>query len=507
MVKKIWRSKLLFLGIFMILILVGALMIVNDMSTKLWIAYTLLRMLAWQVIAMLLKKDQSSDLKIPWVIFLALTPLLGIVTYYMFGTVHVGNSFKTRYEKVYYHSLTFKKDNDEVYMKLDKINPVASSYAFFVKKCGKMDLYQNTITQYFSSGETYFNKIKEELNKATKFIFLEFFKIGEGRLLNEILSILEKKIKEGVEVYLLYDDLGSLAHIPKNYNRKLKQIGINAVSFHKFKPVVSLAYNNRNHRKSVIIDGTIAFIGGSNLADEYVNYVSKFGYFKDSGLRLEGDAVKGLTLLFLQTYHATSGWELDYEKYLLNNHKIINNNFILPFGDGPYDLYHERISETVYMNVINQAVDYIYITTPYLIIDYYIALALKNAALRGVDVRIIMPGIPDKKLVYYFSKSNYHHLMECGVKIYEYTPGFVHAKTIVSDDNVAIVGSINMDFRSFIHHMESAVLLYNDPSIKQVKEDIMNCIDLSKLISKEEAKLKWHELFIRNTFILFKPLF
>ncbi|HEY8395585.1 MAG TPA: cardiolipin synthase, partial [Bacilli bacterium] len=334
-------------------------------------------------------------------------------------------------------------------------------------------------------GEKFFEALLSELKKAEKFIFLEYFILEEGYMWDKILAILEEKVKQGVDVRLLYDDFGNINRLKYNFKREMIKKGIKTINFNPYRPRLSMFINYRDHRKITVIDGNVGFVGGINLADEYINKKVLFGYWKDASLMLKGEAVWNLTYLFLEMWQTASSDTFDYEKYYPTQ-AYPSDGFVQPFGDGPHD-NHQTI-EMAYMQIINNAKRYVYISTPYLIIDNEIATALKLAALSGVDVRIMMPHIPDKKLVFLISRSYYPELMRAGVKIYEFLPGFLHSKMIIADDEVGIIGTANLDFRSFYLHFEVSCLLYKTTSVLEMRADALKCLEESKLVTFEDLK-------------------
>lgn len=322
-----------------------------------------------------------------------------------------------------------------------------------------------------------------ELKNAKKFIFIETFIIERGYMLNSILEILKDKVKEGVEVRLVYDDIGSIKTVEASFYKKLRKLGIKAYKFNRFVPFASAVHNNRDHRKFFIIDGKTAYTGGCNIADEYINKVERFGYWKDTMVKIQGPAVDSITVLFLTTYMLISKTNEKVDIYLHQYDKYDEEGIVCPYGDGPRPFYREYIGENVIVNMINQSEKYVYITTPYFICDDKIKQALINASKRGVDVRIIVPHIPDKRLVFALTRSNYARLQRAGVKVYEFEKGFVHAKQMVCDDKIAQVGTINLDYRSLIHHYEDAVWFASSPVIQDIKKDFLDtfpiCIDMT----------------------------
>lgn len=370
--------------------------------------------------------------------------------------------------------------------------------------CG-MPAWTNTEAHYFRVGEEMFASMCEELEKAEKFIFLEYFIIEEGKMWNTILDILTRKTKEGVDVRIIYDDVGSIATLPQHYDRYLVSLGIRAVRFNRFIPTLNTYLNYRNHRKMMIIDGNAGYMGGINLADEYINEKVRFGYWKDTGVLLRGEGTANMTSLFLQMWEYVTGEKItNFESYLPTV-KLPQDGWVQPFADSPLD--DLNIGESTYLQIIHNARKYVYITTPYLVLDNEMITALTIAAQSGVDVRILTPGIPDKKLVYMITRSYYQQLHRAGVKIYEYRPGFLHAKTIVSDDDTAVVGTINMDFRSFFLHFECATCFYNSSVVAVVKQDILETINVSRAINDAWLRrVPWLQSIAASVLRLFAPL-
>ena len=347
----------------------------------------------------------------------------------------------------------------------------------------------------------------EELKKAKHYIFLEYFIIQEGKMWNTILDILRQKAAEGVDVRVIYDDMGCIMILPTGYDRTLEQMGIKCRIFNPFVPILSSRFNTRDHRKICVIDGNVGFTGGINLADEYINAYEKHGHWKDTSILLKGEAVFNLTVMFLSMWDyldSTTG-KTDYSRYYPTVWDENAKGYVQPFADNPLD--DEAVGETVYLNLINKAKRYVYITTPYLILSSEMLTALTSAAKCGVDVRIITPHIPDKWYVHAVSRSHYQPLIEAGVKIYEYTPGFIHAKTFVVDDDYAVVGTIHLDYRSLYLHFECAVWMYQTPSVAQVRDDFFKTQQISQEITLEECRsLSFPRRLGRSVLRVFAPL-
>ena len=388
----------------------------------------------------------------------------------------------------------------------ERIEPDMRAAFSYGEKCG-FPVYQNTTVNYYSSGEEWFPDYLEALRSAKHYIFIEFFILREGSCWDEVLAILKQKISEGVEVKIIYDDFGSV-EMPWHYDRKLQAMGIEAHRFNHLRPAFIIQMNNRDHRKITIIDNRVAFTGGVNLSDEYVNRVRRFGYWKDSALRLEGEAVWSLTVMFLGLLthvRGTGGSPIDYEKYHIEHAIAPSSGYVQPYSDSPTD--DELVALNMHMNIVNHARDYVYIDSPYLILNETMKDALILAAKNGVDVRILTPGIPDKIIVNQMTKGNYLPLLKAGVRIYEYTPGFDHCKNFVADDRVAIVGTANTDYRSYYLHFENGVLLYQKGAVMRIREDFEQSIEKSREITLDDVNSTFILLrLFRAVLTLFVPL-
>ena len=305
---------------------------------------------------------------------------------------------------------------------------------------------------------------------------------------------------------MLYDDIGCMVTLPGDYTVHLRSKGIDAHKFNKVIPRMTVAYNNRDHRKILVIDGQISYTGGINLADEYINQIERFGHWKDSGIRIDGPATQAFTRLFLMNWYINRGEISDFDQYHLENQTRSGSGLCIPYGSGPKPIYQMKVGKIVYQNLINQAEDFVYITTPYLIIDYDLTEDIKNAAMRGVDVRIVTPHIPDKKLIQLVTRGAYPDLLSAGVRIFEYTPGFIHSKQMIVDDRFAAVGTINLDYRSLVHHYENAVLLYKTESIADIRKDFEESFEQSQEIFSDTINPTWYQMMIKEITQLFAPM-
>lgn len=470
-----------------------------------WLSALVIIFLYIGTILAIVNRNMPPESKVTWLL-IAVVPIFGFLLYLMFGERHLSKKEVQQLENM--DSVKFREDNSyDLRVELKQENKSAFG---IVKSLLSMDhnadVYDGTASQYFATGEEMFTAMLADLRSAKKFIFLEFYIIDEGLMWNRVLDILVDKVQQGVEVKLLYDDIGCMATLPGDYTQKLRNLGIDAHKFNKVIPRMTVAYNNRDHRKILVVDGQVGYTGGINLADEYINHIVRFGHWKDGGIRLEGQAVKALTRLFLMNWYINRGEITDFDRYHFDRQRVEGKGLYIPYGSGPKPIYKDQVGKAVYQNIINQAIDYVYITTPYLIIDYDLTEDIKNAAMRGVDVRIVTPFIPDKKLIQIVTRGAYPDLMEAGVKIYEYTPGFIHSKHVVSDDELAVVGTINFDYRSLVHHYENAVLMYQTETIPAIKQDFEAMFEICEEILPENLNHSWYKRLMKEIMQLFAPM-
>jgi len=456
----------------------------------------------------LINKDANPEYKVPWVFIILALPLFGPLIYVLFyhrrmskrEAKHLGGIFEM---------LRGDGARDENLQALADEEKSAAGKAYAILKDFPVaGIYRDTVSRFFGTGEQFFASMISDLMEAKSFIFLEYFIIDEGELWSEIHDVLVKKVSEGVDVRLIYDDIGCMKTLPAKYPRLLRKEGIKVYRFNEVNPRVSAVHHNRDHRKICVIDGVVGYTGGVNIADEYVNKINRFGYWKDGGIRLEGRAVEGLLKLFLSSWDYSAHTVSDYGRFLstVKPAAAPDNGYYIPFGSGPAPIYKRPAGKNAFLNVINQAQRYVYITTPYLIIDYDLTEALCNAVYRGVDVRIITPGIADKKIIKVLTKSAYPYLIDAGVKIYEYRPGFIHEKTLVSDDKYAIIGTINFDYRSLVHHFENAVWMCLTPTVIDARDNFNRTLDECERMDKKKSRLTPNEWFFKIVVRIFAPL-
>lgn len=431
--------------------------------------------------------DMDSSAKLTWMFVISILPITGSALL-AFTQMNLGHrTIRRRVADLVGQTANAIPQSRDTLKKLAGDPAATDDLIAFMNRSGCFPVFENTEVTYFPLGEDKFAAMLQELRKAEKYIFMEYFIIDEGYMWGSILRILEEKAKAGVDVRVMYDGMLEISTLPSNYCKLLQERGIKAKAFSPIRPIVSSHYNYRDHRKILVIDGKVAFNGGVNLADEYINRIERFGHWKDTAVMLKGDAVRSFTLMFLQMWNITEKTP-EFKPWIAKTSYTPErpSGFVIPFGDCPLD--EDKVGRTVYMDILNRATDYVHIMTPYLILDDELKTALIYAAQRGVDIRLILPGIPDKKLAYALAKSHYKQLVGAGVKIYEYTPGFVHAKVFVSDDVKAVVGTINLDYRSLYHHFECGTYLYKADCIPDIERDFQKTLSRCRQVTPETIK-------------------
>jgi len=455
----------------------------------------------------LVKKNEAAAYKVIWIIIIIALPISGAILYLMFGLNHPARRVGGHVREHAVVAKLLDADNVTSTEQLG-VDSRTAGIMRYIRQASSYHHYENTETTYYPLGEQMYDAMLDELSRAEKFIFIEYFIISKSKMWDGILEILEQKAEQGVDVRIIFDDLGSLGLFNTAYVAQLRAKGIKIMRFNPIMPFISPFMNNRNHRKIMVIDGHTGFNGGINISDEYINLVPHWGVWKDTGIMLKGDAVWSFTLMFIETWNAFCK-KTKYIDERINNYeqfrseKILGlDGLIIPYGDSP--LESERLGENIYIDILNQAQRYVYIFTPCLIISEKMIYAMQMAAWRGVDVRIVTPGMPDKWIVHRVTRSYYAYLLGAGVKIYEYAPGFIHAKSFVSDDEIAVVGSINLDYRSLYLHFECATLLYKSSTITDIKADAVKTISESCEILP--GKRRFYDELFDAVLHLFAPL-
>lgn len=461
------------------------------------------------MITVIVNSDHDASSKITWLTIMAFLPIFGALLY-IYTTVDIGHRvLKKKVTHILKNTKNKITQDKSVIDKAEEICPDVADLNYYLNKSGRFPLYENTDVTYYPIGEKMFQSMLVELDKAKDFIFMEYFIVDDGYMWDNILEVLIKKANEGVDVRVMYDGTCEFALLPRTYPSSLEKLGIHCKVFSPVSPFISTHYNYRDHRKIMVIDGKTAYNGGINMADEYINYTHKYGHFKDVGVMLKGDAVDSFTLMFLQMWSVNER-HCDFSNYLnvgdsLSAGGYFSNGFVMPFGDCPLDEYD--VGKSVYMDILNRAKDYVYIMTPYMIMDGELENSLTFSAERGVDVRIILPHISDSFVAQALAKTHYKKLLDAGVKVYEYTPGFVHAKVFVSDDVKSVVGSINMDYRSLYHHFECATYMYGTRCIEDIKSDYKDTLAKCQQVTYESIKNdKWYIKLIGKVLKFVAPL-
>jgi len=450
--------------------------------------YALFSMLSIAFILMIVNNDSlKPGFKLAWIIPISIVPIFGNLLFLLFG--HDLFSRKMHRIHTLEKEMAMSQSPNGVFAKIERKDRQTANQSRLIMDCSGFQPYENTFAEYLPSGEAKFERLIEELQKAERFIFIEYFIISEGYVWDSILSILKEKVAQGLDVRIIYDDLGSGFRVPFRYKNQLNAMGIKCIVFNPFVPILSSSFNHRDHRKIVVIDGHTAFTGGVNLADEYMNMRELYGHWKDASAMIKGEGVHSFTLMFLALWKFCTGDIEEPEHFLPQTGAewIGESGIVQPFSDSY--ISGDSICEAIYLNLINKAERYVYIVTPYLIIDAELITALSVAAKSGVDVRIVTPHIGNNWYVHSVTRSYYEALIKSGVKIYEYTPGFIHAKLFVADDKLSVIGTVNLDYRSLYMQLECGVWLYETDCIRHIYEDYMITLSKSQEITLSDCQM------------------
>lgn len=506
--KKVIKVLSSRLAVISYLILIQLLLLFFSMAffaTKFVYFYLIMIVFALLLTVAIINDESNPTFKMAWIVPMLIFPLFGAPLYIIFGRKKVSTRIIKKLHDSFETSKDMIADNTDILKEIDEENPDASKQFAYISNTSQSTVYKYTDTEFLPTGESFFACLIEELEKAEKFIFLEYFIIAKGKMWFTVLDILKRKASQGVEVRLIYDDLGTISLLEKHYSDYLNSIGIKTSIFNPFHPSLDAFLNYRDHRKITVIDGNVGFTGGINLADEYINEIERFGHWKDSSVMIKGDAVNALTAMFLQIwYYLNSEHDKDYVSFCSTENEK-QDGYVIPFSDSP--LSGHLTGELSYMNIINNAHKYVNITTPYLILDNEMITCLRLAVESGVEVKIITPRIPDKWYVHAVTRANYPALLKAGIKIYEYTPGFIHSKAVVADDKFCIVGTTNFDFRSFYLHFENGILMYKSKCVNQLKKEFDKTLESCTEITLDTyEKLPWHTKFRGSVLKLFSPM-
>lgn len=457
----------------------------SEYATFIYGALTVLEVI---VVICIINEEGNPAFKMTWILFVMAVPVIGTI-FYLYVRMQVGTRFiGERLASLKLETAPYMQQDREVVEALWASKSANAQLSYYLSHQLGFPTYRNTEIKYFPLGEYKFKYMMHELRKAEKYIFMEYFIVEEGYMWNSILKVLKQKVREGVEVRFMYDGTCAISLLPYSYPSQLKKYGIQCKMSNAVTPFLSTVQNNRDHRKICVIDGRVGFTGGVNLADEYINRKVRFGHWKDTAIMLKGDAVQSLTMMFLEMWNVEERKPESYERYLTPKRQGLKRElgYVIPYADSPFD--HENVGEEVYFHILNHAKKYVHIMTPYLILDNEMITTLTRAAKSGIEIIIIMPHIPDKWYAFVLAKTYYQELIESGVQIYEYTPGFVHAKVFVSDDDTATVGTINLDYRSLYLHFECGAFIYNNSEIDKIEQDFQQTLRKCHKVTLMEVK-------------------
>ncbi len=460
------------------------------------------------LIIYIINRDEPTEFKLTWIILICLFPVLGALMYvFVVGNLG-GIGLKVKIKRCVEETRELLATTSETREAIKSCPEHFRGFSHYMENTAGFPVYHNSTAVYYPLGEDKFADLFAELKKAKRYIFLEYFIVERGTMWNAVLEILKEKVKEGVEVRVMYDGMCSILLLPYRYPKELSKYGIKAKMFAPIVPFLSTTQNNRDHRKIVVIDGQVAFTGGINLADEYINAIKKYGHWKDVAVKVTGDAALSFTLMFLQMWNVSEKNMEDCRKYLTDikyEKNLYHDGFVIPYGETP--TRKTEVAKTVYESMITSASKYVHIMTPYFIVDREFLDTMRYASQRGVEVEMILPHIPDKKVVYYIARTYYPELLQAGIKVYEYTPGFVHAKVLVSDDVAAVVGTINLDYRSFYHHFECGACFYNNSVISKIEQDFQNTLQKCQEVTWDYyKKIPVYQKILGSLFKLMAPL-
>lgn len=471
--------------------------------------YSVLSVLSALFILILMSRRGEGAYKMLWLLVIVVAPIPGALVYLLYGNRRTGRMLEQRLNAIHDGIPITLNDDTQIQKQLESEDKrIAQTFAYAGKITG-FPVLRNDTARYYPTGELLFEQMLSAIKAAERYVFIEYFIVQEGVMWEAMVNVMEQKVQEGVDIRVLYDDIGSIGTFSTRNRASLLKKGIKC---EKFNPLIVLsgALNNRDHRKIMVVDGVVAFSGGINLADEYINAVHPYGQWKDIGFRITGDAIRSYAYMFIEFWNASSLNKItkeligdDYDKTRMSDDKAFDG-YVLPYYDSPNR--EEAASNNLFIDLLGQAKDYIWFYTPYLLLGDGLRDAFVRTAQRGVDVRIIMPGIPDKKVVYRMSRSYYRELLEAGVKIYEYSPGFVHAKACLVDDCVGSIGSVNLDYRSLFLHYECNALFYKASILTDLKEDFETSMKVSRERTLQEEKKGVLHRIINGILRIFAPL-
>lgn len=481
--------------------LVGMVYYLSDMLMP---VYIMLQIMSIIVTVWLVSQQDNPAYKMTWVIMILSLPVFGGLFYLLWGNKRLPLAMNLKLAR-HESPINTVPPDEKLLPRLWEDDPALASQAHYITCNGDFYLWEDTAVKFYPLGDDSFPDMLKALEGAERFILMEFFIINFGELWDEILEVLISKARSGVRVMLMYDDMGTIQHLPRNYANSLRELGIEVTVFNPYRPHLNMAMNNRDHRKIVVVDGNVGFCGGANISDEYINRFERFGHWKDTGVRISGRGVWSLTAMFLSLWGFENDVKIEDPHSFAPTMSFDTDGLVQPFSDTPLD--RRSLAKDIYLNMISRATRYLYVTTPYLILDHEMVRALSRAAESGVDVRVITPHIPDKWYVHAVSRTHYERLIEAGVRVYEYLPGFIHAKQMVSDDKICVVGTTNMDYRSFYLHYECGIVFYNSSICSVVRDDVLDTLDTCIEITAEAARaIPLGQRIIAAVIKIFEPL-
>lgn len=508
-VKSVKKISVLIMSRSLVMIVVPIMSLVSFVGILVWSAkefsgiYWVLILLNYTVVFHLIRSSEEPAFKIAWFFLLLHFPLVGGGIYLLLQGKEISKN--TNFRSMEYH---IQKEMQLLYLEEEqKIMPYyedAKPQLYYFQREIHSPAFQRNQVRYFGSGENLYQEMIRILKKAQNYIFLEYFLISHGAFWTEILKILKQKAQEGLEIRVIYDDAGCFFHLDQGYPEKMAQLGIKAQVFHSLSPRISRRSNHRNHRKLLIVDGTMAITGGVNISDEYINQVQRFGYWKDGGVSISGSSVRAMVIQFLGMWEYCSGLIENMNLFFPEKIDFFQEtSIIVPYNSIPKDC--EAMGQRVFLNLITRAKRFIHITTPYLVLDTATQTALCNAGKSGIEVVILTPHIPDKKLVFQMTRAFYVPLIASGVQIYEFTPGFIHEKKVIVDNIFATIGTVNLDYRSLFLHFENGIWLWNSPCIQDMEEDFQKILAKSQIYT-ESGDCRAITKIMRGILRLFSPL-
>lgn len=508
LIKKMLKSKVLYLAVSLFSQLLVLFVLTGYFSREFLPVYYLMIVLSVIICIYVINRDSDTSSKILWVFMIMVLPVFGGIMYLLFGGRKIPKALMVEDRQASIDYVLYRERTKKAIQNIAASDPTLKKMSNMALNNGSFPTYDNTSAYYYPTGQEQFASILNELEKAEKYIFIETYILDEGLMWTKLLDVLQRKAAQGVDVRMIYDDFGSILNMDKNYPAYLRSLGIDSHTFNPIRPQLAIQMNNRDHRKTIIVDGKTAFTGGTNIADEYINEKERFGYWKDMGAMVKGPAVESFVIAFLQIWNYASDTNTPYDHYVRLPEEFEEQQgkgYVIPFFDSPTD--SNMLGKNFHLNMLASAQESCWITTPYLILDAEMISAMELAVKNGVDVRVVVPGIPDKKMVYSVTQAHIRTLIEKGVRVYVYTPGFIHGKVTLSDGKHALCGTVNMDFRSYYYNYECGIWMYDTECIPDIKEDFEQIFSVSQEVSQADVEaINPLVRLYQNVLRIFSPL-